>query len=43
MQKMVNYMTRNNIAVDKIIGNATLGKVNEIDTSKEIWAPVDKE
>lgn len=35
MQKMINYMTRNNIAVDKIIGNGTLEKVNEIDTSKE--------
>lgn len=35
MQKSINYMTRNNIDVDKIIGNTTLGRVNEIDTPKE--------
>lgn len=36
LQKMINYMSRNNINVDKLIGNTTIERVNEIDTSREI-------
>lgn len=35
MQRMVNYMTKSNIEPDGKIGKITIGKVNEIDTSKE--------
>lgn len=35
MQKMINYMTKSNIEIDRKIGNITIGKINEIDTSKE--------
>lgn len=35
MQKMVNYMSKNNIVIDKKIGPVTISRVNEIDTQKE--------
>lgn len=36
MQKMINYMTFDNIVVDKIIGNGTMGKIALIDTKEEM-------
>lgn len=36
MQKMINYMTTDNIAVDKAIGNETMGRIAQIDTPNEI-------
>lgn len=35
LQEMVNFMSTSNIVVDGQIGNVSISKINEIDTSKE--------
>lgn len=35
LQKMINYMTTNNIAVDRVIGRETLSRISQIDTKNE--------
>lgn len=36
MQKMINYMTTDNIVVDKAIGSGTMGRIALIDTKDEM-------
>lgn len=36
MQKMINYMTTDNIVVDKVIGSGTMGRIALIDTKEEM-------